>query len=58
MFESLYSMDGDISPIKDICDLAEKYNAMTYIDEVHAVAMYGERGAGVASAKARCIAST
>ncbi|PPQ28770.1 5-aminolevulinic acid synthase [Rhodoblastus sphagnicola] len=48
VFESLYSMDGDISPIKDICDLAEKYNAMTYIDEVHAVAMYGERGAGVA----------
>jgi len=47
-FESIYSMDGDVSPIKDICDAADEFNALTYIDEVHAVGMYGPRGAGVA----------
>ena len=47
-FESVYSMDGDISPIKEICDLAEKYNALTFLDEVHAVGLYGSHGAGVA----------
>ena len=47
-FESVYSMDGDFSPIEDICHLAEKYNALTFLDEVHAVGIYGNRGAGVA----------
>ena len=47
-FESVYSMDGDFGLIEEICDLADKYNALTYLDEVHAVGMYGPRGAGVA----------
>ena len=47
-FESVYSMDGDIAPIKAMCDLADEFNAITYLDEVHAVGLYGDEGAGVA----------
>lgn len=51
IFESAYSMNGMVSPIEEICRLAKKYNAITYIDEVHSVGLYGERGAGIANMK-------
>ena len=47
VFESVYSMDGDVAPIQEVCDLADKYEAITYIDEVHGVGLYGDTGAGV-----------
>jgi 5-aminolevulinate synthase len=47
VFQSIYSMDGDFAPIREICDLADKYGALTYIDEVHAVGLYGKNGAGI-----------